>query len=256
MNILYFRTKRQVMDQTLAIAIETSGRMGSAALAAGENLLEEHRFSGPMKHSCELFPAIQGLLKRHELTPGRIEHIYISSGPGSFTGLRISVTAAKMISFACGAKIAAADTLDVIAANITASGPAEQDNAGECKKLAVVLDAKRGGFFTAVYERQDNVWEKTLNSCILTPEKLITEYSDKNTPLYICGEGLINHRMRFRSANTVIMKESLWMPSAASLCRIARQKALKAQFEDIHALKPLYLRTPDVNRAGTSFGRR
>ena len=103
----------------MILAIETSGRTGSVAIALGEQMLSEAHFSGPMRHSAEIFPAVHKLLERFSRKPKEIEHIYISVGPGSFTGLRIAVALAKTMHLANAAKIIAVDTLDVIAANAT-----------------------------------------------------------------------------------------------------------------------------------------
>jgi len=105
-------------QKTLILAVETSSRVGSIAIATGRQLLAEATFSGPMKHSAEIFPAIHTLLDRFECKPKDIEQVYISIGPGSFTGLRIAVTLAKAMHLAGSVKIVPVDTLDVIAANV------------------------------------------------------------------------------------------------------------------------------------------
>jgi tRNA threonylcarbamoyladenosine biosynthesis protein TsaB len=107
-------------QKPLILAVETSSRIGSVAIALGEQILAEAAFSGPMRHSAELFPAIRSLLERFSRKPQEIDHIYISVGPGSFTGLRIAVTMAKAMHLANPpqrTKIIAVDTRDVIAAN-------------------------------------------------------------------------------------------------------------------------------------------
>ena len=108
-----------MIPKPLILAVETSGRAGSAAIAIGEQILAEAAFSGPMRHSAEIFPTVSALLKDLGRKPKEIEHIYISIGPGSFTGLRIAVTIAKTFNLANNAKIVPVDTLDVIAANVT-----------------------------------------------------------------------------------------------------------------------------------------
>ena len=127
--------------EPLILAIETSGRLGSVAIAIGKQMLAQTAFSGPMRHSSEVFPAISGLLKRFSRKPDDIEHIYISVGPGSFTGLRIAVSIAKTMHLANGVKVIAVDTLDVIAAN---SDDYIRREKASVKKIAVILDAKRG----------------------------------------------------------------------------------------------------------------
>jgi len=169
-------------EKPLILAVETSGRAGSVAIAAGPQVLAETAFSAPMRHSAEIFPAIDGLLQRFGRKPEEIEHIYISIGPGSFTGLRIAVTLAKTMHLANAARIVAVDTLDVIASNIIdinignakATKPSPQlispphpmsfprkrestNSAGEktpVEKIATILDAKRSQFFIAIYQRQ------------------------------------------------------------------------------------------------------
>jgi len=149
-------TTKSDFNSPVILAIETSGRMGSVAIAQGEELLGESRFTGPMRHSAEVFPAIVGLLERFGKKPVDIEQVYISVGPGSFTGLRIAVTIAKTMALANNVGIIAVDTLDVIAANVINFTTAEnsQDKLGGLRPnelLATILDAKRGQFFVAVY---------------------------------------------------------------------------------------------------------
>jgi tRNA threonylcarbamoyl adenosine modification protein YeaZ len=147
-------TTKSNFNNPLILAIETSGRMGSVAIAQGEELLGESHFTGPMRHSAEVFPAIVGLFERFGRKPVDIEQVYISVGPGSFTGLRIAVTIAKTMALANNAGIIAVDTLDVIAANVSPqvyAGGVNGINPASNERLATILDAKRGQFFVAVY---------------------------------------------------------------------------------------------------------
>jgi len=169
-----------MLKKSFILALETSSRIGSVAIACGENLLAEATFSGPLRHSPETFPAISSLLERFGKKPHEIEHIYISAGPGSFTGLRIAVTIAKTMHLANATKIVAVDSLDVIAANVITLIPdnapcdlhhepratshepqatghepqatSHERPAASYEKIAAILDAKRNQFFIAVYE--------------------------------------------------------------------------------------------------------
>jgi len=106
-------------QKPLVLAVETSSRIGSVAIALGEKILDETTFSAPIRHSAEIFPAISDILQRFSRKPDQIEQAHISVGPGSFTGLRIAVTLAKTLHLGNAAKIVAVDTLDVIASNVT-----------------------------------------------------------------------------------------------------------------------------------------
>ena len=166
----------------LILAVETSGRLGSVAIAAGRQILAETAFSGPMRHSSEIFPTIFSLLKRFKKPPEQIEHIFISVGPGSFTGLRIAVSIAKIMHLANSTKIVAVDTLDVIAAN--ADDYIRQENPG-LEHIAVVLDAKRGQFYTAVYQRAvEGTWLKIFSDSLMTASQFLDHFAGKTKPVW------------------------------------------------------------------------
>jgi len=138
-------------QKPLILAVETSSRIGSVAIAIGEKILAETTFSAPLRHSAEIFPAIDNILKRFSRKPDQIEQVHISIGPGSFTGLRIAVTLAKTMHLTNNAKIVTADTLDVIAANTIQTSNLEPRTTSH-EKIATISDAKRGQFFIAVYQ--------------------------------------------------------------------------------------------------------
>ena len=87
-------------QEPVTIAIETSSRIGSVALGIQGNLLAEITFSEPLRHSSELLPSILALLDQHHFTARQIKQVFISIGPGSFTGLRIAVATAKAMALA------------------------------------------------------------------------------------------------------------------------------------------------------------
>jgi tRNA threonylcarbamoyl adenosine modification protein YeaZ len=176
----------------LVLAVETSSRIGSVAIALGEKFLAETTFSAPIRHSAEIFPAISDILQRFSRKPDQIEQVHISVGPGSFTGLRIAVTLAKTLHLANATKIVAVDTLDVIASNVTdyikdknttITSKSEQNEVedplslsstpiGEREspeRIATILDAKRGRFFIAVYKRLHESTMSFLRNLSSTP---------------------------------------------------------------------------------------
>jgi len=229
-------------QEPLVLAIETSGRIGSAAVAAGGQMLEEIRFSAPLRHSAEIFPAIRGLLNRSGYKPGGIEHVYISAGPGSFTGLRIAVAIAKMINLANSAKIVAVDTMDVIAANVKPAAHAGIND------IATILDAKRGQFFAAAYHRNGNHWSKTIADCLTTPEQFLKKSAGR--PVWLMGEGLVYYKDMFKAKDISFFEEGLWSPRAAMVHSIGWEKSLSGLFTDAITLQPTYLRNPQIGKDG------
>lgn len=221
----------------LILAVETSGRLGSVAIAMGPNLLCEKSFSAPMKHSEELFPTISELLESQNRKPEQIEHIYISIGPGSFTGLRIAATLAKTMHLANKTKIVAVDTLDGIAANVVDA---------EVDKIAAILDAKRKQFFIAVYQNRQGQWEKCQQDCLMTSEQFLKQFANSKEPVWLLGEGLVYYKKEFEVQGTRFFDEKYWYPSAGNVHRLGWQKVLAGEFADALELVPKYLRRPEV----------
>jgi len=256
------------MEEPLILAVETSSRVGSVALARGPVLLAESTFSAPLQHSGEIFPTIHQLLIRFHFVAGDIAQVHIASGPGSFTGLRIAVTMAKAMHLANGTAIVTVDSLDVVAANIddvSSALPLRGSDGIPPDRVAAVLDAKRGEFYAAVYQRtkrvdqpaftgdsgyvipapQGHLWQKIIQDCLMTPDELIERFAVE-MPLGVVGDGLLYHRDKFAADNVRILNESYWSPRASNVHRLGYQKARAGLFADALTLTPFYLRGPLV----------
>jgi tRNA threonylcarbamoyladenosine biosynthesis protein TsaB len=249
-------------EEPLILAIETSSRIGSVAIALDGKMLGETVFSAPLSHSAEIFPAIRALLKQFNFQVSQIQHIYISGGPGSFTGLRIATTIAKIMQLAHAVKIVTVDTLDVVAANVINLIPDNSLTASNQKqpaisdeRIAAILDAKRGQFFIAAYELimdQDrkaagrNNWKKILPDCLMTPSQFLDSFALETKPIRLLGDGLLYYKDKFQADNVHFFDEKYWSPRADKVLLIGQQMALEEQFTDALMLTPNYLRKPDV----------
>ncbi|MBN1796207.1 MAG: tRNA (adenosine(37)-N6)-threonylcarbamoyltransferase complex dimerization subunit type 1 TsaB [Sedimentisphaerales bacterium] len=231
-------------DKPLIISLETSGRNGSVAIALGDEFLRQKEFSAPMKHSAELFGAIGDLLSDYDKKPQDINHVYISVGPGSFTGLRIAVTFAKSMNLANNSKIVAVDSLDVIAANLN-----DTDSAQQYTKIAVILDAKRNQFFIARYEIRNTKYEKTGTDILITAKDFKEQFISGDDPIRLLGEGLVYYKDKFKADGVNFLDEKHWWPQAKNVYKLGRQKALKGQFENPLKLQPFYLRQPQLGKS-------
>lgn len=263
------KTWGRITSHPLILAVETSSRVGSVALGCGPELVAESRFSAPLKHSAEIFPAIRDLLADAGRTPSQVEHVYVSVGPGSFSGLRIATTLAKMMNLANGAHIVSVDTLDVVAANVadlTGTGsrpnPNHQVARNGCERLAAILDAKRSHFFIAVYERQPRthdaevgtqnsackpgVWSKVLADSLMTAPEFITRFANEQKPVWLLGDGLVYYQDDFRADGVCFFEQAHWSPQARNVHALGWQMALKGQFVEPLTLTPNYLRKPDI----------
>jgi tRNA threonylcarbamoyladenosine biosynthesis protein TsaB len=242
--------------EPVSLAIETSGRIGSVALGFGEKIVSEKTFSGFMRHSAEIFPAIEALLGGSGLKSDQVEHLYISNGPGSFTGLRISATIAKMMYLARPLKIVAVDSLDVTAFNALDTIKKQRSNVtdkvaeNEIKKVAAVLDAKRGRFFIAVYNVVQNVsdarLEKAVPDSIMSSVEFISKFAHEQVPVWLLGDGLLYHKQEFQAEGINILEEEYWSPRARVVYQLGLDMARKNQFADPVNFKPFYLCRPEI----------
>lgn len=96
------------------LAIETSTRTGRVALGRGDDLLATAALPEKRRNNLDLVPTIDGLCGKNGLAPNDLAELYVSLGPGSFTGLRSAVAAAKMLSLTLGLKLVGVPTLDVL----------------------------------------------------------------------------------------------------------------------------------------------
>jgi len=264
----------------LILAVETSSRIGSVAVALGANMLGESTFSASLRHSAEIFPTIAELLGQSNRTAADIDQVHISLGPGSFTGLRIAVAAAKSMHLASSVRIVTVDSLDTIAANVTdaAVAPVIQEshtNHSAPGRLATVLDAKRGQFYIAVYERsapdepadseprakdpgyripapQQSDWRKVLSDGLMTASELTDRFATEAEPLCLVGDGLLHHQDQFKVKGVRILDKGFWSPRAAQVHTLGYQKACAGRFADPLTLAPFYLRGPQVTLRKTA----
>ena len=101
-------------NTTHHLAIETSTGDGAVALGRGDEPLATRDLPSKRRHNLELIPTVDHLLRDHGLTARDLAELYISLGPGSFTGLRIAVATAKMLALTLGVRVVGVPTLDVL----------------------------------------------------------------------------------------------------------------------------------------------
>ncbi len=216
------------------LAFETSSACGEIALGQGPEVLQTIVFTGPRKHASEFLPAIDTLCKNASIKPSDIASVFVSIGPGSFTGLRIGVTAARFVAFATGATIAAVPTLDIIAQNALDQAP---------PRIAVLLDAKRQHVFTATFELQNGKYLPTCEAHEAEPETFLKSL-DQSTA--VLGEGVKYHEAAVRASGLSVLPEESWPPRAKTLYDLGYTMSKQGKFTEMKKLVPHYIRPPEA----------
>lgn len=139
----------------LILALDTTSRHGSFALARDGAVLEAFPVEAPEGFGQIVFQRIDELLKRHGVTLADIDCYAAASGPGSFTGIRVGLTAVKALAEVHGKPLAAVSNLLALA------------SLGEGRYRAAVIDARRGEVFAAVYDEQ--LWPVVEEAAVAWP---------------------------------------------------------------------------------------
>jgi len=232
------------------VAIETSCRRGSVALARGGDLVAAAEFSADQRHAAELLPSIDKLCRSAGWSPASIEQVHVSIGPGSFTGLRVAVTTARHLALAVDARIVAVPSLAVIAENVCLvergspdsriDGPSDDSNQ---PRVAVILDAKRKQVYAGLFARRGDGHEPVGPPILTEPGPWLASIP---RPLGVMGEGVAYHRTAIDAAGVLVLPEDSWLPRAECVHQIGWRLACAGRFTASHALVPLYIRRPEA----------
>lgn len=223
-------------DSGYSLAFETSSAVGSVALGRSGELLQAHTFTGSRRHAVEFLPTVADLCARHSVEPSAIDVVVVSSGPGSFTGLRIGITAARMLAMACDASIVSVPTLQVIAQNAaTLPDPPE--------RVAVLLDAKRHRVYAAVFSLHEGAYVSATDAAEWEPERFLKA---QDATCAVMGEGVTYHRHAVDASGMTVLPPSVYAPRAEVVLRMGAARARQRLFEDRHTLIPLYVRPPEA----------
>lgn len=211
------------------LALETAGKTGTVAGLSDANLLVELELDHTQRSAQSLAPAIETLLKQIAWAPADVQLVAVSVGPGSFTGLRIGVTTAKVFAYAVGAGVLGVDTLEAIAAAAPADRPT----------IWAVLDAQRGEvaaqrFGPAVAGRRQPIGPQRLMA--------IEAWLAELTPADAVA-GPVLHRLLDRMPPGVeVLDRGYWNPRAAAIGRLAALHYAEGRRDDFLKLVPHYSR--------------
>ena len=227
------RGSNQVRSKSYILGIETSGKVGGVALGRGGEVVDEISFEKGLIHGRALVPTIRELLERHSLAPDAVDAVAVSTGPGSFTGVRVGVACAKMLAYATGAKLVGVATPDVIVQN----APPDYEY------VVTAGDARRGNVFACIYRRVKNDWRRETDLLAVTPEELL-EQAPRGA--LVLGDAIPRFGEMFREAGLILADESLWYGRASVVVELGRHRLEQGMTEDVATLVPTYLRPTEA----------
>ncbi len=224
------------LEKTRILALETSGRRGSVAVALGRELLAVEPFGTDRNHAVELLPMVDRLTRQVGWAPEQVDDVFVSAGPGSFTGLRVGITVARTLALATGARVVRVSTVEVLACNALAMDPPPAS-------LAVVLDAKRSQVYGAVFRFEAGRYQTVTEACVMAPDELL---ATAQRPVAVLGEGVPYHREAIDRIGADVLPEEHWPAQAEHVHAVGCELAARGQYANPRDLIPIYLRRPEA----------
>ena len=222
------------------LALETSAKAVSAAVVEnGKVLCSGYQDTG-LTHSRTVMPIVEHILKNADLTMADMDAIAVAAGPGSFTGIRIGVSAAKGLAFAVAKPAIGVSTLAAMARNV-----AFADGLVIC-----AMDARRSQIYNAVFEAKDGHLTRLTEDRAIALADLAEEMKADPRPKTIVGDGA---RLCFdflQNANVPcrLAPPHLVMQNAMSVALEAESLAAEGALTDAQELQPVYLRPAQAER--------
>ncbi len=211
------------------LAIETTDIAGSVAALDGQHLVANQELDPQMRSAQSLAPAIATVLKSVRWQPGDVQLVAVTVGPGSFTGLRVGVTTAKLFAYAVGAEAMGINTLEVIAAQAP----------DEIRDVWAVLDALRGEVLAVRFRREaDSVWQRQGEELLVENSAWLARLTPGET---VSGPALTKLSGELPAGVRAIERE-LWLPKAATVGQLAWQQYQAGRRDDLFAILPQYYR--------------
>lgn len=222
----------------MELAIDTSTRLAGVALARHGQLLAELTWRAEYNHTAQLLPAIDYLLQRGNLKPSDLDAVIVAVGPGSFSGLRVGMSAAKGLAVSLDIPLVGVGTLAVEAYPFLGPGMA----------VCPVLDAGRGELAAALFRDMGGELAEERPASLCMVEELCAWARE---PTLFCGEHLLavqGEIARRLGPLAAFPPASALVRRPGNLAELGWRRLAKGERDDPATLAPIYLRGPSISR--------
>lgn len=222
------------------LALETSAKAVSAAVTEDGRILASGYQDTGLTHSRTLMPIVEGILKNTGLTMADIGAVAVAAGPGSFTGIRIGVSAAKGLAFAADKPAIGVSTLAAMARNAAFAGGL----------IVCAMDARRNQIYNALFEAKDGALTRLTPDRAIGLAELAEELRSDPRPKTVVGDGarLCLEHLLEAGIPCRLAPAHLVMQSAVSVALEAEALAAAGDLVPPQALEPVYLRPAQADR--------
>ena len=220
------------------LLIETATDVCSVAVSEGNEILSSGHITEARSQASQLAPLIQDTVSRAGMQISGLAAVAVSSGPGSYTGLRVGVSTAKGICFGAGIPLIGIETLTAIACGTLKTGAAQEDPDGTV--IIPMIDARRMEVYTALYDSSAQRISET-EAVVLTPDTFSGTLK-KYRRVIFTGDGAAKYENMLpeQYKDRCIFLPS--RPEAADMAAAAFRALQEKRFEDTVYFEPFYLK--------------
>ncbi len=222
------------------LAFETSAKAASVALLEGEILLAESYQNTGLTHSQTLMTMAESLLKNAGFTPQQVEAVAVAAGPGSFTGVRIGVAAAKGFAWGAALPLYGVSTLEAMALQL-----------GVWEGYVLpVMDARRNQVYTASFLAEGGKLTRLTEDRAISLADLGTEIKNWKKPIFLVGDGsVLCYNTLLEAVPRLVLPVPHRMHQRATGVGLAACAMIaRGEHTDPAAVKPNYLRLSQAER--------
>jgi tRNA threonylcarbamoyladenosine biosynthesis protein TsaB len=217
----------------LILCIETSTTACSVALCDEQGIVASREENNGYTHAENLHVFIEEVIQKSGRAKKDIAAIAVGKGPGSYTGLRIGVSAAKGLSYALGIPLLSVNSLYTMAAAVK-----EQVKDEDCI-LCPMLDARRMEIYTATYSSSD-LSELSPTQALIVTDESVQQFKTGKTGVFF-GDGMPKCKTLLEKLPQVHFVENIF-PSALHMREAVLQAFADKRFEDVAYFEPFYLK--------------
>lgn len=223
------------------LALESSAVACSVALCEEEALLAQSWQNNGLTHSVTLLPMCRDLLKNCGVTLDKVDVVAVAAGPGSFTGLRIGVAAAKGLAWPADKPCAGVSTLEAMAWTLAHL---------EGVELCPVMDARRNQVYNARFVVRAGVPVRMTPDRAIALDDLAVELKNSAKPQILVGDGalLCYNSLNDRGVELQLAPPHLRFQSAWGVARAALEQARAGALTTAAGLVPSYHRLSQAER--------
>ena len=218
------------------LGIDTSTKTCSTAVTKDDFLVTETTLCNSLSHSKKLLSLIDDTLEKAGIDIHQIDSIAVSTGPGSFTGLRIGIGTVKGLCLAAPKPIIGVSTLEALSCPVS----------DHSSLICPLLDARKKEVYTSLFRYKNNRLTRLSEDMVISPLELLKKIDEKTV---FIGEGAEVYRNMITeklSDRAVFLPKFFNQPRGVCVAKMGMMKYREGEISGLHDLKPAYIRRSEA----------